>query len=255
MGYPLRPLVVIPTYNERENISQIVPAVLDADSRLQVLIVDDSSPDHTSEAVLELLNSGYASRLYLQSRPRKLGLGSAYVLGFKWGLAKGHDFLIQMDADWSHNPADLSEMLRLAEKTDFVVGSRYVRGGGTENWGVGRKLLSKFGGAYSRMVLRSDFADFTGGFNGWSSDILRTIGLDALRSDGYGFQIELKYRADRLGYSHSEFPILFTERRAGSSKMSLAIALEACWRVWKFRSEWRKFVRRPTADSKPVIHA
>jgi len=146
-------------------------------------------------------------------------------------------------------------MLRLAEKTDFVVGSRYVRGGGTLNWGAGRELLSKSAGVYSRLILRSDFADFTGGFNGWSGSVLQGIGVDTLRSDGYSFQLELKYRADRLGYTHIEFPILFTERRAGKSKMSFSIAIEACWRVWKFRFDWRKSARRPAPKPKPVIHA
>jgi dolichol-phosphate mannosyltransferase len=249
MSYPLQPLVIIPTYNERNNVSQLIPAILNVDDRLHILVVDDASPDHTAEGVLELSIQGHAQRLHLQSRPEKLGLGSAYVFGFKWGLAKGYDFLIQMDADWSHNPADLPKMLQLAGKTDFVMGSRYVRGGGTQNWGAGRKLLSKFAGVYSRTILGSDFADFTGGFNGWSRHVLQEIGLDAIRSDGYSFQIELKYRADRLGYTHIEFPILFTERRAGSSKMSLTIAVEACWRVWKFRSDWREFTRRLRIES------
>jgi len=249
MGYPQRPLVIIPTYNERENISKIIPAILSADARLHVLVVDDASPDRTAENVLKLKESAGGSRLHLQSRPGKLGLGSAYVFGFKWGLARGYDFLIQMDADWSHDPGDLPKMLQLADKTDFVVGSRYVRGGGTQNWGAGRKLLSKSAGVYSRLILRSDFADFTGGFNGWSGKVLQGIGVDALQSDGYSFQIELKYRADRLGYAHIEFPILFTERRAGKSKMSLSIAFEACWRVWKFKADGRKYARRPQTES------
>jgi dolichol-phosphate mannosyltransferase len=254
MSYPLQPLVIIPTYNECNNISQLIPAILSVDDRLHVLIVDDASPDHTAEKVVELKKK-HASRIFLESRPNKLGLGSAYVHGFKWGLAMGYDFLIQMDADWSHNPADLSKMLQLAEKADFIIGSRYVRGGGTQNWGIGRRLLSKSAGVYSRLILRSDFADFTGGFNGWSSDIMQEIGVDVLRSDGYSFQIELKYRADRLGYTHIEFPILFTERRAGKSKMSLSIAIEACWRVWKFRSDWRKSIRRRAPKPETAIHA
>ena len=254
VSYPLRPLVIIPTYNERDNIPQLIPAIFRVNDRLHVLIIDDASPDRTVEEVLELKKKGCESRLHLQSRAGKLGLGSAYVLGFKWGLAKGYDFLIQMDADWSHNPADLSKMLEFAETVDFVVGSRYVPGGGTQNWGAGRKLLSKFGGVYSRVVLRSDFADFTGGFNGWSDEVLQAIGLDAIRSDGYSFQIELKYRADRLGYTHIEFPILFTERRAGRSKMSLAIAIEACWRVWKFRLDWRKFRQQKSVELTADFH-
>ena len=251
----MRPLVIIPTYNERDNVSKLIPAVLSMDSCLHILIIDDASPDGTAEEVLVLQKGAGASRLHLQSRPKKLGLGSAYVLGFKWGLARGYDFLIEMDADWSHNPEDLKKMLPLAAKADFVVGSRYVRGGGTLNWGAERKLLSKLGSVYSRWVLRSNFADFTGGFNGWSADVLKGIGVDALRSEGYSFQVELKYRADRSGYTHIEFPIVFTERRAGKSKMSLSIALEACWRVWKFRLDSRKAARRQPRKPDPEIHA
>jgi dolichol-phosphate mannosyltransferase len=240
MPYPTRPLVIIPTYNERENISKIIPAILAADHRLQLLIVDDSSPDGTAEETVRIKQGLWESRLHLELRPGKLGLGSAYIQGFNWGLANGYDFLIQMDGDWSHDPADLCVMLRLAEGNDFVIGSRYVRGGGTRNWGIGRKLLSRFACLYARMVLREDFADFTGGFNGWADRVLREIDLPSFRSDGYSFQLELKYRAARRGFSHIEFPILFTERRAGKSKMSAAIALEACWRTWKFRFDWRK---------------
>jgi dolichol-phosphate mannosyltransferase len=159
-------------------------------------------------------------------------------------MERGHDFLIQMDADWSHNPADLKPMLNQAGNYDFVVASRYVKGGGTRNWGLGRKSLSRFASVYSRFILGSDFADFTGGFNGWSSRLLQAIDVDSLRSDGYSFQIELKYLADKLGCKHIEIPITFTERRAGTSKMSLAIALEAGWRVWKFRLDRRESARK-----------
>jgi dolichol-phosphate mannosyltransferase len=232
---PSHPLVIIPTYNERENVTGLIPAVLAVDKRLEVLIIDDASPDDTAEGILKLKEKSCASRLHLQSRPGKLGLGSAYVHGFKWGLAKGYDFFIQMDADWSHDPEAIALMLQLAERFDFVVASRYVPGGGTLNWGTGRKLLSKCASTYARFVLRMNFTDFTGGFNGWSRDVLKGVGLDELRSDGYSFQIELKYRASQLGYTHVEFPIIFTERRAGKSKMSFSIALEACWRVWELK--------------------
>lgn len=244
MQYPLRPLVIIPTYNERGNISELIPAILRIDDRLHVLIVDDNSPDDTAGAVLFLKQKDCPDRIYLYSRPGKLGLGSAYVYGFKWGLEQGHDFLIQMDGDWSHNPADLKEMLRLAGNFDFVIASRYVKGGGTLNWGLGRKFLSRFASIYARIILGSDFADFTGGFNGWSGKLLQAIDMDSLRSDGYSFQVELKYLADRLGYQHIEFPITFTERREGKSKMSFSIALEACWRVWKFRLDWKRSARK-----------
>ncbi len=235
MGNPTRPLVVIPTYNERENVAQLIPTILEANNRLHVLIVDDGSPDNTAEAILGLKENGHAPRLFLHSRSGKSGLGSAYIHGLKWGLAEEYNFIIQMDADWSHHPRYLERMLQLAEEADFVIGSRYVPGGGTLNWGGGRKLLSRCASIYSRIILRADFADFTGGFNGWSAEVLRRISLDGFRSDGYSFQIELKYRAHQLGYKHVEFPILFNERRAGKSKMSASIALEACWRVWQLR--------------------
>jgi dolichol-phosphate mannosyltransferase len=238
MTNPLRPLVIIPTYNERANITQLIPTVLGMDERLQVLIVDDNSPDNTGAAVLELKQKTFPDRLHLHSRPGKLGLGSAYVYGFKWGIDQGYDFLIEMDGDWSHSPEDLNKMLQASETHDFVIASRYIKGGGTLNWGLGRKSLSRFASVYSRIILGSDFSDFTGGYNGWSSKLLQAIDVTSLRSDGYSFQIELKYLADKLGFRHLEIPITFTERRAGKSKMSVAIAVEACWRVWKFRMDW-----------------
>jgi dolichol-phosphate mannosyltransferase len=233
--YPLKPLVIIPTYNERDNVGKLIPAILNLRDVIHILIVDDASPDDTAGAVSSLQDKGYSGRLFLSSRPGKLGLGSAYVHGFGWGLKEGYDFLIQMDADWSHPPECLGVMLQLAAQADFVVGSRYIPGGGTLNWGAGRRLLSKFGSLYSRAVLQTRFSDFTGGFNGWADRVLREVGIDMLRSNGYSFQIELKYRADRLGFRHVEFPIVFDERRAGSSKMSASIALEAFWRVWQLR--------------------
>jgi dolichol-phosphate mannosyltransferase len=232
---PVRPLVVIPTYNECDNISRLVPAVLDADAGLHVLVVDDGSPDDTAGAVSELKDKEYAERVFLNCRPGKQGLGRAYVDGFNWGLTKGYDFLIEMDGDWSHHPRYLGRMLELATEADFVVGSRYISDGGTLNWGAGRRILSRFGSLYSRLILGVGIADFTGGFNGWSAEVLRKINLSTLRSNGYSFQIELKYRAHKLGFRHAEFPIIFDERRAGESKMSFSIALEALWRVWGLR--------------------
>jgi dolichol-phosphate mannosyltransferase len=231
----MRPLVVVPTYNERENVAPLIPAILRASERFHVLVVDDASPDDTAGAVRLLQENGYRDSVFLSSRQGKLGLGNAYVHGFGWGLSKGYDFLIQMDADWSHPPEFLPTMLELAGKADFVIGSRYIPGGGTLHWGAGRKILSRFGSFYSRSVLRATFSDFTGGFNGWSARVLREVGLNTIRSNGYSFQIELKYRACRLGFRHAEFPFIFDERRAGSSKMSISIAMEAFWRVWQLR--------------------
>jgi dolichol-phosphate mannosyltransferase len=250
-SYPSKPLVIIPTYNERDNIEQLIPAILNLDERLHILVVDDKSPDKTAEAILQLKETRYPNRLFLKSRPGKLGLGSAYIEGFNWGLANGYDFLIEMDADWSHSPGYLTKMLELAAKADFVIGSRYVANGGTLNWGIGRQFLSRFGSLYSRLVLGARIADFTGGFNGWSSGVLNGIGIDTLRSNGYSFQIELKYRAYRLGFKYLEFPILFNERRAGKSKMSIAIAVEAFWRAWQLRLA-KKIPAAKTSESKPA---
>lgn len=240
---PSKPLVIIPTYNERDNIETLIPATLTLDNRLHILIVDDASPDNTAGAVIDLQKRDYAGRLFLNCRSGKLGLGNAYVHGFNWGILNGYDFLIQMDADWSHPPEAVMTMLQLAADADFVVGSRYVNGGGTRNWGAGRRILSKFGSFYSRAVLRTCFSDFTGGFNGWSAKVLSEIGLNTLRSNGYSFQIELKYRADSLGFRHVEFPIVFYERRGGKSKMSTTIALEAFWRVWQLRFNTKSIPR------------
>lgn len=232
---PAKPLIVIPTYNEHDNIHGLIPAILGANPLFHLLVVDDGSPDGTAGAVDELKRTLDPERIFLLSRREKLGLGKAYLDGFAWGIGKGYDFLIEMDGDWSHDPQYLGEMLRLAGEADFVIGSRYVPGGGTLNWGLGRRALSKFGSLYCRIILGVRIADFTGGFNGWSAEVLQKIGLDTVQSNGYSFQIELKYRAHLLGFKHIEFPIAFRERRAGRSKMSTAIALEAFWRVWTLR--------------------
>jgi len=171
-------------------------------------------------------------------------LGTAYIHGFRWGLAHGYDFLIQMDADWSHHPAYLREMLVLSTAVDFVVGSRYVEGGGTTNWGWGRRLLSRAGSLYSSLILDLTIRDLTGGFNGWRLPVLKAIGLDSLRSDGYSFQIELKLRASRLRFRPAEFPIIFAERRAGQSKMSAGIVCEGIWRVWQFRRSGKSRLKK-----------
>jgi len=227
-------LVIIPTYNERGNIQRLIPEILNLDERMHILVVDDGSPDDTAGAVSGLMDS-FPGRVLLSQRPGKMGLGSAYVHGFLRGLEEGYDFIIQMDADWSHHPRYLPEMIRLAGDADFIIGSRYVPDGGTLNWGLGRRMLSRLGSLYARVVLGVKIADFTGGFNGWSAEVLRRMDVRSLRSNGYSFQIEMKYRAHRLGFRCQEFPIVFEERKFGKSKMSAAIALEAFWRVWDLR--------------------
>ena len=154
-----KPLVIIPTYNERDNLDPLIPSILEGDERRHVLIVDDGSPDGTAAAVHQLQQAGNSGRLFLESRPKKLGLGSAYIHGFRWGREREYDLLIQMDADWSHHPTYLDTMQAAAERVDFVIGSRYRPGGGVKNWGAGRRLLSRFGNTYARLALGTDFTD------------------------------------------------------------------------------------------------
>lgn len=227
-------LVIIPTYNEKENIEAITSAVLEkTGTTTDVLVVDDNSPDGTGELVRHLMEN--QPRLQLLSRQKKEGLGKAYIAAFKWGLAKGYDVLVEMDADFSHRPDDLVKILKASERSDFVVGSRYVSGGQTVNWGVLRKIISRGGSLYSRCILGYPISDWTGGFSAWSKEVLNTIGLEQIRSEGYSFQIELKYRSLKAGFKVQEVPIVFEDRRVGQSKMSLKIVLEAFVRVWSMR--------------------
>lgn len=244
----MRVLVIVPTYNESENIRPLTLEVfkeVDAavqDGRLKsvepaMLVVDDNSPDGTADVVRDLQkNSAFGSRLHLLSRPGKQGLGKAYLAGFQWGLDSGYDVLIEMDADFSHRPVDLVKIIEAMTKgSDFAVGSRYVAGGGTVNWGVGRKIISRGGSLYSRAILGYPLNDWTGGFNAWTAKTLKGIGLDRVKSNGYSFQIELKYRAQEAGFKGIEVPILFEDRRVGQSKMSSKIVFEAFGRVWGMR--------------------
>lgn len=227
-------LIVIPTYNERENISAIVPAVFEATPDVEILVVDDNSPDGTGEAVRSLQSR--FSHLHLLSRRGKEGLGKAYLAGFRWGLEKGYCALVEMDADFSHRPEDLKILLQALPDNDFVMGSRWVDGGRTVNWGLGRKIISRGGSFYARQILRYPVKDWTGGFNGWKAETLRNLDLESVRSEGYSFQIELKYRALKRGFRGKEVPIVFEDRRVGQSKMSSRIVLEALYRVWGLRS-------------------
>ena len=230
----MRSLIVIPTYNEIENLRALIEAVEHTTPRdLEILVVDDGSPDGTGQLADTLAQEN--PRVHVLHRPKKMGLGTAYVAGFKWGLENGFDALIEMDADFSHNPRYLPRMLELLKDHDFVIGSRYVEDGGTVNWGVGRKVLSRGGSFYARTILNAPIRDFTGGFNGWKRQVLEAVELPTLRSDGYSFQIELKYRAFLKGFKFTEFPIIFEDRKVGKSKMSKRIVLEALKRVWQFR--------------------
>jgi dolichol-phosphate mannosyltransferase len=227
-------LVCIPTYNEQENVESIVRAVLEADPRTDVLVVDDASPDGTGALADALARE--SSRVHVLHRPGKAGLGRAYLAAFHWGLERGYQFLLEMDADWSHHPRYLPLLLdRAASEADLVLGSRWVPGGGTLNWGVGRQLISKGGSLYARLVLGLPIRDLTGGFKCFRAEVLRAIDLDSVNSTGYAFQIELTYRAIRRGFRVVEVPIVFEDRRVGQSKMSRAIVLEALLMVWKIR--------------------
>lgn len=229
----MRKLVVIPTYNERENIENIVHALFELRCDLDILVVDDNSPDGTSDIVRAIKQKLY--RLHLITRPAKQGLARAYKEGFQWALAQDYDLIVQMDADFSHRPEDLKRLLASLENYDGVIGSRYCDGGRTANWGWVRKLVSRGGSLYARRLLGYDIHDWTGGFNVWRSHVIARIGLGQIRSEGYGFQIELKYRAMQNNFNLIEVPILFEDRRVGQSKMSFAIFLEAFFRVWMIR--------------------
>lgn len=229
----MKKLIVIPTYNEKENIIELIKVIHMISPDSHVLVVDDGSPDQTGPMVAEVAKRD--QRIHLLQRQAKEGLGTAYVQGFKWGLTHEYDFISEMDGDWSHPPRFLTPMYQAADKADFVIGSRYVKGGGSVNWGAGRKLISRFGSLYSRMILGVGIHDFTGGFNGWHARVLKALNLDSVASDGYSFQIEIKYRAVKAGFRFVEFPIIFEERRLGQSKMSSAIVREAMWRVWSLR--------------------
>jgi dolichol-phosphate mannosyltransferase len=231
----MKTLVIIPTYNEKENIGPIVEAVMNLRKGYHILVVDDNSPDGTGNIVKEMQKK--FPDLHLLSRAGKEGLGRAYIAGFKWGLEKGYDALVEMDADFSHRPEDLVPLVEKLNDNDFAIGSRYIPGGRTVNWGLMRKIISRGGSLYSRMILGFPVNDWTGGFNAWKRHVLEGINLDSVKSNGYSFQIELKYKALKKGFKGAESPIVFEDRRVGQSKMSLKIVLEAFYRVWLIRAK------------------
>jgi len=227
-------LVIVPTFNEIDSLPRKVPLILAQDDRLDVLIVDDASPDGTGELADTL--AAVDPRVHVLHRPGKAGLGPAYLAGFGWGLERRYALLFEMDADISHPPEALPRMIELAERYDVVIGSRYVNGRVTvSNWPMSRLLVSYFGSWYARTITGMPVRDATGGFNGWRREVLDTVDLSRVQSNGYAFQIELKYRAFRKGFSLVETPILFAEREFGESKMSKKIVREAIWRVWWLR--------------------
>jgi dolichol-phosphate mannosyltransferase len=230
----MKSLVIFPTYNEKDNIIEIIKAVFEQlPNGVDILVVDDNSPDGTAQIVKNFSDSD--QRVHLLLREKKEGLGRAYIAGFEWGLGKAYDVIVEMDADFSHRPVDLVRILKEVANVDFAVGSRYVVGGGTKNWGLGRKIISRGGSFYARFILGFPMNDWTGGFNAWKRSVLENIGLRQIQSNGYSFQIELKYKAQKLGFKGLEVPIQFEERRVGQSKMSLQIVLEAFYKVWMIR--------------------
>lgn len=229
-----RGLVIIPTYNERENLPRLVPLVLAQDERLDVLVIDDNSPDGTGDAANEI--AAHNDRVRVIHREGKLGLGTAYLQGFKWGLDRGYAWLLEMDADFSHDPAHLPQFMDALERYDLVLGSRYLEGRVTVvNWPIARLLLSYFANVYARVVTGVPLWDATGGFKAFRREVLEAINLDRVESEGYSFQIELSLRAWKKGFRIGEIPIVFVDRTTGESKMSNRIIREAVWRVWKLR--------------------
>jgi len=229
----MRKLIIIPTYNERENIEAMVAKVFSLDGEFNLLVIDDGSPDGTAE-IVRTLQSSYAERLFLIERSGKLGLGTAYIAGFKWALEHNYDAVFEMDCDFSHNPDDLLRLTQAMEEgADVVVGSRYVTGVNVVNWPLSRLLMSYFASKYVRLITRMPVNDATAGFVGYRREVLQNIDLDRVQMKGYGFQIEMKYTAWRLGYKIREVSIIFIDRVAGTSKMSSGIFGEAFFGVLK----------------------
>lgn len=233
-------LVIIPTYNEIENIEAICRAVFALEEGYHILVIDDGSPDGTAVQVQKLQNE-FPDRLFLICRSGKLGLGTAYITGFKWALEKGYDYMTEMDADFSHDPKDLPRLSECCEKegADVAIGSRYADGVSVVNWPIGRIIMSYYASVYTRTILHTGIMDSTAGFVCWSAKVLRSIDLDAVKMKGYGFQIEMKYTAKKKGFCVKEVPVIFVNRKAGISKMSGSIFGEAFWGVIGLR--FRKF--------------
>jgi len=230
----LKTLIIIPTYNERQNIGNLIQAIFELGIEgVQVLVVDDNSPDGTAEVVKELQKS--QPKLHLIQRERKMGLGTAYVAGFRFALKHSFELIMEIDADFSHDPKDILRFMIASETSDLVVGSRYVNGVNVINWPLGRLLMSIGASTYTRLITGLPLKDCTSGFKCFRREVLESIALDRLQSDGYSFQIEMNFRAWKKGFRISELPIVFVDRRAGTSKMSKKIVREAIWMVWKLK--------------------
>ena len=239
-------IVIIPTYKERENIQAIIDAVFALPVAFHVLIVDDSSPDGTAEIVEDLqdIYNGGEARLHLIKRPGKQGLGTAYIAGFHYAIERNYEYILEMDADFSHDPRDLVRLYHACHKgdADLSIGSRYATGVNVVNWPIGRLLLSYFANSYARWVTGLPIADATGGFKCFRREVLEAIALEKVESNGYAFQIEMSFRAWKRGFRIGEIPIMFVDRDIGESKMSKKIVREAVWRVWRLR--WLSIIAR-----------
>ncbi len=233
MGSVPEVLIIIPTYNEVENIQKLIPKVLEQDNRVDILVVDDNSPDQTAEAVERWAKK--TSRVKLLKRPAKLGLGTAYVAGFKFALKEGYKFIFEMDADFSHDPKEIPAFLKAIEDHDLIIGSRYIKGVNVVNWPLSRLMLSYFANMYTRFVTGMPLRDATGGYKCFRREVLEAIDLDNINSDGYAFQIEMDFKAWKKGFRVAEIPIIFVDRYIGISKMSSNIVREAVWMVWRLR--------------------
>ena len=229
-------IVIIPTYNERENIEKIVHAIFSLQQDFHVLVIDDNSPDNTAD-VVKKLQLKYPLQLFIAERKGKLGLGTAYIFGFKWAIEKGYSYIMEMDADFSHNPADLQRLYKACKDGgyDVAVGSRYVKGGGNVDWPWERILLSKGASIYTRLITWMPVRDSTAGFVCYKTNVLQAINLDEIKFVGYAFQIEMKYAAWKLGYKLTEVPIVFQDRKLGTSKMNKGIVKEGILGVLKLR--------------------
>ncbi len=231
---PERALVIVPTYDEAENIQALIPLILKQDPRIDILVVDDNSPDGTGAVVDQI--SANDSRVHILHRAEKLGLGTAYIAGFRWALERDYEFIFEMDADFSHDPKHLPEFLEAIKDVDLVLGARYLNRRVTVvNWPVSRLLLSYFANIYARVITGMKLWDATGGFKCFRRRVLEAIDLDSVGSNGYAFQIEMSFRAIRRGFKIAEIPIVFVDRTEGTSKMSGSIVREAVWVVWRLR--------------------
>jgi dolichol-phosphate mannosyltransferase len=252
----LEKIVIIPTYNEKENIASIIEAVFSMEKDFHILIIDDSSPDGTADIVRQLQQK-YPGTLFLETRKGKLGLGTAYIHGFKWAVEKGYAFIFEMDADFSHNPKDLERLYEACkfQGADLAVGSRYVKEGGNVNWPMDRVILSKGASYYTRFITWMPVKDPTAGFVCYKKEVLDTINLDEIRFTGYAFQIEMKFAAWKLGFRIKEVPIIFADRKLGVSKMNKGIVKEGILGVLKlrwnamFKNYRKRVLKTPAADN------